>query len=236
MRLTRLFVALLGAGALLALGAIAHARTSTTPATVASVTDGDTLRITGGARVRLVQIDTPELGSGECYSRAASRELRRLLAPGTRIALEADARLDKVDRYDRLLRYVWRGRVNVNLELVRRGAATVYFYGGDRGKYAARLLAAARAARAARRGLWGVCRAVWDPEAPATTAGPSARAAPLAGTGGRVGCDPGYSTVCIKPPPPDLDCKDVPYRNFVVRRPDPHHFSGKDDDGRGCEG
>jgi Staphylococcal nuclease homologue len=42
----------------------------------------------------------------------------------------------------------------VNLELVRRGAAAPYFYRGDRGRYASQLMAAARAARAAKRGLW----------------------------------------------------------------------------------
>jgi hypothetical protein len=30
--------------------------------------------------VRLLEIDTPEVGTGECYSRAAARELRRLPA------------------------------------------------------------------------------------------------------------------------------------------------------------
>jgi hypothetical protein len=50
----------------------------------------------------------------------------------------------------------------------------------------------------------------------------------------RQGCDPSYPTVCIPPPPPDLDCKDIPYRNFVVLPPDPHHFDG-DHDGIGCE-
>ena len=35
-------------------------------------------------------------------------------------------------------------------------------------------------------------------------------------------CDLSYPTVCIPPPPPDLDCADIPYRNFVVRPPDPH--------------
>jgi predicted nucleic acid-binding Zn ribbon protein len=50
----------------------------------------------------------------------------------------------------------------------------------------------------------------------------------------RSGCDPSYPTVCIPPPPPDLDCKDIPYRNFVVLPPDPHHFDG-DHDGIGCE-
>jgi len=47
-------------------------------------------------------------------------------------------------------------------------------------------------------------------------------------------CDPSYPDVCIPPPPPDLDCGDIPYRNFRVLQPDPHHFDG-DKDGIGCE-
>jgi micrococcal nuclease len=47
-------------------------------------------------------------------------------------------------------------------------------------------------------------------------------------------CDPAYPDACIPPPPPDLDCADVPYRRFTVRPPDPHSFDG-DRDGIGCE-
>jgi micrococcal nuclease len=47
-------------------------------------------------------------------------------------------------------------------------------------------------------------------------------------------CDPSYPTVCIVPPPPDLNCSDVPYRRFDVVGPDPHGFDG-DNDGIGCE-
>ena len=47
-------------------------------------------------------------------------------------------------------------------------------------------------------------------------------------------CDPSYPTVCIPPPPPDLDCKDIPYRRFRVLPPDPHGFDS-DHDGIGCE-
>jgi micrococcal nuclease len=47
-------------------------------------------------------------------------------------------------------------------------------------------------------------------------------------------CDPAYPDVCIPPPPPDLDCKDIPYRRFRVLPPDPHHFDS-DGDGIGCE-
>src|SRR5262245_25906197 len=54
---------------------------------VASVYDGDTLTLASGQRVRLLQIDTPELGSGECYSRAARSELPRLAPPGSRVEL-----------------------------------------------------------------------------------------------------------------------------------------------------
>ncbi|HEU5475513.1 MAG TPA: hypothetical protein VFV67_33135 [Actinophytocola sp.] len=47
-------------------------------------------------------------------------------------------------------------------------------------------------------------------------------------------CDASYPGVCIAPAPPDLDCPDVPYKNFQVRQPDPHRFDA-DHDGIGCE-
>lgn len=47
-------------------------------------------------------------------------------------------------------------------------------------------------------------------------------------------CAAEYPTVCIPPPPPDLDCPDIPYRNFTVLPPDRHDFDG-DGNGRGCE-
>lgn len=132
---------------------------------VASVNDGDTLTLMSGARVRLLQIDAPEIGSGECYSRAARTALLNLTPVGSRLMLESDPALDKVDRYGRILRYLKRGSMNVNLELVRRGAAAPYFYRGDRGRYANQLMTAASAAKAAQRGLWGTSpRTILDPD------------------------------------------------------------------------
>src|SRR6478672_1623771 len=124
---------------------------------VATITDGDTLRLRDGRRVRLLQIDTPELGSGECYSRAARVALLRLVPVGATVRLEVDPRLDRVDRYGRILRYVRRAGANVNLELVRQGAAAPYFYRGDRGRYASEFMTAALRAKAAKRGLWKAC-------------------------------------------------------------------------------
>ena len=86
--------------------------------------------------------------------------------------LESDPALDRTDRYGRLLRYVKRNGLNVNLELARRGAAAPYFYGGDRGRYAGSLMRAAQSAKAAKRGLWGACPStVLDPFS-AVTDGP----------------------------------------------------------------
>jgi micrococcal nuclease len=202
------------------------------PAVVATVTDGDTVRLADGRRVRLVQIDTPELNTGECYSRAARTALLRLVPERSAVGLETDPGLDQVDRYGRLLRYLRRGGANVNLELVRQGAAAPYFYGGDLGRYADRLLSAARAAKAARRGLWGACPGtVLDPSRQVETRQKDSAPRPIVP---RSGCDPSYPTVCIPPYPPDLDCADVPAKGFKVVGTDPHGFDG-DRDGVGCE-
>jgi len=118
----------------------------------------------GGDRVRLVQIDAPELGEGECYARQAREALERLARPGSQIELESDSRLSDEDRFGRLLRYVHVGETHVNVELVRGGAATPYFLGGEEGRYADELLDAVAEARAARRGMWAVCRVEWRPD------------------------------------------------------------------------
>ncbi len=61
----------------------------TDTARVERVADGDTLVLRGGSRVRLVQVDAPELGQGECYGAASKRVLGRLVQVGARVELEA---------------------------------------------------------------------------------------------------------------------------------------------------
>jgi endonuclease YncB( thermonuclease family) len=201
------------------------------PARVARVIDGDTLETADGRRVRLVQIDAPE-SSGECYGAEATDALDRLLPPGARIGLERDPALDDVDRYGRLLRYVYVGRRNLNVVLVRRGAASVWFFDGDRGRYADRLLAAARTAKSRKRGAWGACRAQLDPSGAFQTISnaPAGVQPPT-----RAGCMAGY-TPCL-PITGDLDCADVRALGkalVVVSGNDPYRLDG-DDDGYGCE-
>jgi hypothetical protein len=181
--------------------------------------------------VRLLQIDTPELGSGECYSRAARTALLGLAPPGSRVVLETDPAVDRTDRYGRLLRYVKRNGVNVNFELARRGAAAPYFYRGERGRYAGLILRAAQDARAAKRGLWGACPAtLLNPFRAVETgrSGPSTRTPPPSGK-----YDPNYAGACVPLYPPDVDCADVRVPVRVIGS-DPHRLDG-DNDGIGCE-
>ncbi len=118
---------------------------------VGHVVDGDTIDLGNGARVRLVQIDTPEVYfRPECYGRQASSATKRLLPHGTPVRLLPEPVTDRVDQYGRLLGYVIRARdgLNVNVRLVAIGAAAPYFYAHRRGRYATRLEALARRARA----------------------------------------------------------------------------------------
>ncbi len=126
------------------------------PAVVAYVNDGDTLRTSTGKRVRLLQIDAPEL-HGDCFGKAALSALRELTPKGTTVTLVRDPNLDQTDRFGRLLRYVVVHGTNVNVALVRGGAASPYFFHNERGRYATQLLAAVEKARAEKLGYWGAC-------------------------------------------------------------------------------
>jgi endonuclease YncB( thermonuclease family) len=214
------FLALVLALALLASHGAGVASDAQRGEIVARVTDGDTLRLADGRRVRLLQIDAPE--AGRCYYAEARAQLEQLAPVGTRVTLEADPSLDRVDRYGRLLRYVVRGSVNVNVELVRRGAAVSSFFDGERGRHARRLEQAERTAKRLRRGLWRRCEQRTE------------RVPLVPPSGGR--CDPNYAG-CVPRYPPDLDCADIrrlgldPVR---VTGSDPHRLDG-DGDGFGCE-
>jgi micrococcal nuclease len=157
-RVRRLFAAVVAAGALVpsALGSAPAGHIYR----IDHVVDGDTVDLTNGAKIRLVQIDTPEVYFGlECWGRQASAETKKLLPPGTAVRLTTEPATDAIDRYGRLLRYVIRASdgLNVNVFLVAQGDAAPYFYHGREGRYAAALDHDAMRARAKHLGLWGAC-------------------------------------------------------------------------------
>ena len=112
----------------------------------------------------------------------------------------------------------------VNETLVAEGYAQVSTYPPDV-KHQERFLAAQRQARDQGKGLWSAC-------GPAPAQVPPGAAPPAGGSGQK--CDPAYPGVCIPPPPPDLDCPQIPFKRFKVLPPDPHGFD-RDRDGIGCE-
>lgn len=127
----------------------ANART----ATVEQVSDGDTIRLSGLGRVRLIGVDTPEVfGQVECFGRAASNFAKRLLPRGTRVRYRLG--VEERDRFGRPLAYLWLadGRM-LNELLVERGYATPLTIAPNV-EYSDLFVAAARRARAASRGLW----------------------------------------------------------------------------------
>jgi endonuclease YncB( thermonuclease family) len=202
---------------------------------ILKITDGDTIRINTGEDVRLLQIDTPELMSAECYASEATQALTKLIS-GKTIRLESDPVSDNIDQYKRLLRYVFVGKLNVNLRMVEIGAAAPYFYNGEKGKFSKQLLKAAEKARANKVGLWGKCpNAKLDPSR-SLSSGNSTQVAtnPRPGTSSQ--CDPNYEP-CIPVSAYDLDCPDIynlGLSSIRVIGKDVHRLD-RDRDGVACE-
>lgn len=139
--------------------------------TVDHVSDGDTLwlvvddpgptthRAGDEVKVRLLRIDTPELGRdgqpAECLAEAARDHLRALLPDGTPVTAVHDT--EERDQYGRDLAHLWRDDgLWVNGAMLRDGYATVVTFPPNVAHDDAvhRLEAAARADGA---GLWSAC-------------------------------------------------------------------------------
>jgi len=189
---------------------------------VLDVRDGDTIQVRLGTgeieTVRYIGINAPEQGEALFQ---LSAEANESLVMGRGVCLWKD--VSDRDRYGRLLRFVNVDSVFVNDWLVVNGFATAWAYFPDTAM-AAQFEESQQTAIRAGVGLWALRTPTAAPP-PAT----------LAATAAPGSCDPSYPTVCISPPPPDLDCADISYRRFAVRPPDPHRFDG-DVDGIGCEG
>ena len=147
---------------------------------VVRVIDGDTvvLLMKGKeTKVRLIGVDTPETVHPskpvEAYGREASRFTKNLLK-GESVYIEYEAGPSKVDRYGRLLAYLYRAPdgLFVNIEIVRQGyghAYTKYPF-----KYMEMFRDCERKARETEKGLWAPEVSPEGASAP-TTLGPSER-------------------------------------------------------------
>ncbi|MDQ3353532.1 MAG: thermonuclease family protein, partial [Actinomycetota bacterium] len=184
--------------------------------TVEDVVDGDTIVVSGGTRIRLIGVDTPETKDPrkpvQCFGVEASAYTGSLLASGTPVRLVYD--VERLDRYGRTLAYVYRESdgLFVNAALAAGGYAVVATYPPNVA-HTEEFITLARQAREAGRGLWSACGDEGTTPGPTVPAG-AGTPAPVQGGGGGSGCDASYPDVCIPPGPPDLDCGDIAERRF----------------------
>lgn len=130
---------------------------------VTKVIDGDTIILNDQSHLRYIGIDTPELHHPkiklQCFGEEA-RVANQKLVEGKEIIMEND--VSNVDRYKRLLRYVWvksestTSALFVNDYLVRQGFAHASTFPPDV-KYAKQFIEAETEARENKRGLWSKC-------------------------------------------------------------------------------
>lgn len=212
-----------------------------TPAEVVEIVDGDTIVVLlengAEATVRLIGIDTPETKypgrEVACFGPEASAYTERLVKPGREVWLERD--VSDVDRYDRLLRYVWVEKNNgdvyqLNAVLVRDGYAAAVEYEPDT-RYSPAYEQLQTEAQIDGKGLWTGC-----PDLELAFPAFAESAEPAEGAIGLASgqeCDPSYPTICLQSFP-DLNCPEIPYTNFQVVGADPHGVD-RDHDGIGCE-
>jgi len=196
---------------------------------ITSIIDGDTIKLSNGESVRLLQIDTPELRGGECYAKEAQQALAKLINRKGKVRFTTDPKLDEKDAYGRLLRYIFVGKVNINLRMIKVGAASPYFYRSELGMYSAQMLEAAKLAQERKLGLWNECPGtVLNPHRALSTQKDLIKNSNTA-------CDVNYDG-CIPTFPPDLNCDDIRRLGLAPVRvigKDLHRLDA-DGDGIGC--
>ena len=124
----------------------------------ARIFDGDTLALNDGRSVRLLGIDTPEIGHdgepSEPFAEEAKALLARLAGPGTTLRLRLDS--DRFDRYGRLLAHVFADDgSNLQARLLAAGYATTLVVPPNEWSLACYAAAQAQA-RKSRTGIWGL--------------------------------------------------------------------------------
>ncbi len=133
-----------------------------TQVAVVDVTDGDTIRVDlAGVEtpVRLIGIDTPEKDGPytdqECFGELASRYTADALDDRD-VELEFD--VERTDRFDRVLAYIWLNGELFNERILLDGRAVLATFPPNV-RYVDRFTEAERRARNEGTGVWGACLA-----------------------------------------------------------------------------
>jgi micrococcal nuclease len=172
--------------------------------TVTRIVDGDTIHVDGQS-IRFALSSAPELNEPGGIE---SREFIKEICPVGSIATVDEDDGQTQGSYGRILGVVYCNGMNLNEELVDSGLGYLITGFCDDSEFASNYWAQKHG-----------CDSKSETVTPSIT---------------EKNCDSSYPDVCIAPYPPDLNCGDIPYKDFKVLRPDPHGFDG-DYDGIGCE-
>lgn len=181
---------------------------------VVKVVDGDTLSLSMNGKtevLRLIGMDTPETVDPrkpvQCFAKEASAKAKEMLM-GKKVRIEADPSQGELDKYNRLLRYIFlEDGTFYNKLMIEEGYAHEYTYNTPY-KYQSEFKEAEAKAREAKRGFWGdVCGG--DTEQPAVKPVPTpepAISSPVAPSGGA-----GWACNCKKTCP-NMSCAEAQYQ------------------------
>lgn len=100
------------------------------------VVDGDTITIKyewKNTNIRMIWLDAPESSSlrfweAECFWKEATTQLSKYLSWATEVTLEFDESQWNLDKYNRLLAYIFYNGENMNAKMIRTGYAFEYTY------------------------------------------------------------------------------------------------------------
>lgn len=149
-------VAILAAGGI----AVATGVVLGSPTTVTKIVDGDTIDVESSGettRIRLLNIDTPEIGRGgkpsECLAEEARDFLETRLPIGTEVRLEFDE--EREDKYGRTLAGVFLNDSLINAEIAAEGLAVPMEIAPNR-RFYPEVSAASEQAKSANKGIHSV--------------------------------------------------------------------------------
>lgn len=172
---------------------------------VTGIIDGDTIKVAGQS-IRFALSSAPELNQLEGLN--AKEFIENVCPIGSTVLVDEDDGQTQ-GSYGRMLAVIYCNDMNLNEAILDAGLATIDTTFCSYSEFSVN---------------------AWAQKHGCNTKSPALVVIPQT----KSGCDSSYPDVCISPYPPDLDCGEIPYKNFKVIGSDPHHFDG-DKDGIGCE-
>ncbi len=125
---------------------------------VIRIIDGDTIEVQRDNKkeiVRLIGIDAPEMNKYQCFSEESKVKAEEILV-NKNVQLETDLSQGEMDKYQRLLGYVFLNNSNFNQLMIKEGFAKEYTYKTPY-KYQKEFKEAQIEAQKLKKGLWSAC-------------------------------------------------------------------------------